>query len=74
MEAKTISKHLFSYYYAGVWWSLDIPAYSKADALEIVNKLPLAKFDGVVYYELKFAPCFVVKLYNKLKSLLKDKQ
>jgi len=71
MKAKMISRFLFSYYYEGKWWSLEIPAYSREDALGIVQKLPLAKFDGQLFFEFKLSPSFVVKYFQKFFLLAK---
>lgn len=72
MKAKMISRFLFSYYYEGKWWSLEIPAYSREDALGIVQKLPLAKFDGQLFLEFKVSPSFVVRFFQKLFGLWKN--
>ena len=66
MKTKTISKFLFSYYYAGAWWNLEIPAYNKEDAQLILNKLPLAKFDGILIQEIKFIPYSIAHLIQRL--------
>ena len=71
MEAKKISRFLFSYYYEGSWWSLEVPAYSKEDALGIINKLPLARYDGILVHEFMLSPYFVVKYFQKFSHGLK---
>jgi hypothetical protein len=71
MKTKIISRFLFSYYYEGLWWSLEVPAYSKEDALGIINKLPLARYDGILVHEFKLSPFFVVKWFQNFSRGLK---
>ena len=72
MNEKLTSNLSFSYYYDGGWWGLTIPAYSEKDALEIINRLPLARYDGIVYAKIYVPPLLSAGLLNRLtKSLNK---
>ena len=43
---KQIKIYLFSYSYDNAQWSIEISAYSKEDAIEIMKQLSLANYDG----------------------------
>lgn len=49
-------RYLFSYYHNHAWWSLVIPATSEEDARERLNKLPLARLDGILEMEIPALP------------------
>jgi hypothetical protein len=40
--------YLFEYYHENSWWTLEVPAASEQDALDRIQKLPLAKLLGTV--------------------------
>lgn len=45
--------YLYEYSYDGKNWGLEITAHSKEDADDIVKRLPLARYDGVLEFQVK---------------------
>lgn len=56
---KTTQLYLFSYYHENSWWSFEIPAFSKEDAIARIKKMPHAKFDGEVKFKIPATSSFL---------------
>lgn len=70
MSDNDYKTYLFSYYHKGSWWSLEIQAESEEDAKERVQKLPWAKYDGVLMMVL---PCsWMARLMCRIGNFLSD--
>ena len=48
MPSEKYETYLFSYHHKGSEWTIEIKAASPEDAQERMNKMPLARYDGVL--------------------------
>ena len=55
-DSNKTKTYLFSYFYNNAWWSIEINAYSREDAVQIVRQLPSAKYDGELQKKIP-VPC-----------------
>ena len=63
--------HLFEYPYEGSYWSIEIPAPSREDALKRLNALCYAKYKGVIEMKIPAnkATWLPVRLYCVIRNL-----
>lgn len=71
-NGKAWRRYIFTYYHDGSWWDLIIPAWSKEDAQDRINKISFAQYVGELHHIIKAESSvnFFMKLFFVIKNIL----